>query len=112
MPVYVLTHHLRPPLECRGGTTFTFVTRGPPVALDLAREAARGRDVAVSGGAGVARQFLCAGLVDELTIHLVPALLGGGVRLFEGDGIATLGLEQVRVIEAPGVTHLTYRRVG
>jgi len=50
--------------------------------------------------------------VDELTIHLVPALLGGGVRLFQGDGIATLGLEQVRVIEAPGVTHLTYRRVG
>lgn len=112
MPVVVLTHYPRPPLECRGGTTFTFVTGGPQAALDLAREAARGRDVAVSGGAGVARQFLSAGLVDELTIHLVPALLGGGVRLFEGDGIATLGLEQVRVIEAPGVTHLTYRRVG
>ena len=112
MPVFVLTHHPRLPVECRGGTTFTFVTAGPPVALDLAREAARGRGIAVAGGAGVARQFLCAGLVDELTIHLVPALLGGGVRLFEGDGIATLGLEQVRVIEAPAVTHLTYRRVG
>jgi dihydrofolate reductase len=112
MPVFVLTHHPRAPLECRGGTTFTFVTGGPAVALELARKAATGRDVAVSGGAGAARQFLCAGLVDELTIHLVPALLGDGVRLFEGDGIATLGFEQVRAVEAPGVTHLTYRRVG
>ena len=112
MPVFVLTHHPRAPLECRGGTTFTFVTGGPAAALELARTAATGRDVAVSGGAGAARQFLSAGLVDELTIHLVPALLGDGVRLFEGDGIATLGLEQVRAVEAPGVTHLTYRRVG
>ncbi len=112
LPVFVLTHHPRPPLECRGGTTFTFVTGGPAVALDLARKASAGRDVAVSGGAGVARQFLQAGLVGELTIHLVPALLGNGVRLFDGDGIASVGLEQVRAIEAPGVTHLTYRSAG
>jgi len=111
MPVFVLTHHPRLPLECLGGTTFTFVTGGPEAALDLARKASGGSDVAVSGGAGVARQLLRAGLVDELTIHLVPALLGDGVRLFDGDGIASLSLEQVRAIEAPGVTHLTYRRV-
>ena len=86
MPGFVLTHYPRPPLECRGGTAFTFVTGGLQAALDLAREAARGRDVAVSDGAGFARQFLRAGLVDELMIHLVPVLLGGGVRLFEGTG--------------------------
>jgi dihydrofolate reductase len=112
MPVFVLTHHPRPPLECRGGTTFTFVTGGPEAALDLARTAAGERDIAVSGGAGVAQQFMRAGLVDELAVHLVPALLGDGVRLFDGDGIAALGLEQVRVVEAPGVTHLTYRSVA
>ena len=112
MPVFVLTHHPRAPLFCRGGTTFTFVTEGMQTAVDRAREAAKGHDIAVSGGATVARQLIAAGLVDEIAIHLVPALLGDGVRLFEGDGIAELGLEQVQAIEAPGVTHLTYRRIG
>lgn len=112
MPVFVVTHHPRAPLTCRGGTTFTFVTEGVDTAVGLAREAAGERDVAVSGGATVAKQLLAAGLVDEIMIHLVPALLGSGVRLFEGDGIAALGLEQVRAVEAPGVTHLTYRRVS
>jgi riboflavin biosynthesis pyrimidine reductase len=78
----------------------------------MARAAAHGRDVAVSGGATVAKQLIAAGLVDQIAVHLVPVLLGGGVRLFEGDGITSLELEQVRVTEAPGVTHLVYRRAG
>ncbi|HEY3766777.1 MAG TPA: dihydrofolate reductase family protein [Gaiellales bacterium] len=109
MPVFVLTHHPRPPLRCEGGTTFTFVTDGPQTALDLAREAAGGRSVAVSGGAGVAKQYLAAGLVSEIMIHLVATFLGAGVRLFDDPGLAGVSLEQVRVVEAPGVTHITYR---
>jgi dihydrofolate reductase len=109
MPVFVLTHHPRPPLQCLGGTTFTFVTDGPAAALTLAREAAGGRGVAVSGGAGVARQYLAEGLVGELTIHLAATFLGDGVRLFESPALTAVALEQVRVVEAPGVTHLTYR---
>lgn len=108
LPVFVLTHYPRPPLELKGGTTFTFVTRGPAAALDLARQAAGGKDIAIGGGAGVARQFLAAGLLDELRISLVPVLLQEGVRLF---GIAPVRLEQVRAVEAPGVTHITYRVV-
>jgi riboflavin biosynthesis pyrimidine reductase len=68
--------------------------------------------VAVAGGASVAKQLIGAGLVDEIAIHLVPVLLGGGVRLFEGDACTGLALDQVGVVEAPGVTHLTYRRTG
>ena len=106
LSVFVLTHHERPPLELRG-TTFTFVTGGAGEALALAREAAAGKDVALAGGAGAARQYLDAGLVDELQLHVVPVLLGDGVRLFDG-GLAT-ALEQVEVVEAPGVVHLVYR---
>jgi dihydrofolate reductase len=108
VPVFVVTHHARPPLERAGGTTFTFVTEGPEVALEQARAAAGDRDVAISGGASLARQYLAAGIVDELELHLVPALLGRGVRLFD-DRIPELGLEQLSVVEAPGVVHLTYR---
>jgi len=110
MPVFVLTHHARQPLELKGGTTFTFVTEGIGAALELAREAADGKDVAISGGAEVAKQYLAAGLVDEIGIHLVPVLLGAGVRLFD-DSSAGIGLEQVAVVEGPGVTHLTLRTV-
>jgi dihydrofolate reductase len=110
MPVFVLTHHPRPPLVCRGGTTFTFVTDGMDTAVAMARDAAGDGDVAVSGGATAAKQLIAAGLVDEILIHLVPVLLGSGVRLFEGDGVAALCLEQVRSVQAPGVTHLFYRR--
>jgi dihydrofolate reductase len=110
MPVAVLTHHPREPLEMQGGTTFTFVTEGPAAALAHARRVADGRDVAVSGGAGVAKQYLGAGLVDSFEIHLVPVLLGGGVRLFDDRRSAGAQFEQTRVIEAPGVTHITYRR--
>ena len=108
LPVFVVTHHARPPLECEGGTTFTFVTDGPEAAVELARDAAGGRDVLISGGATVGRQCLEAGLVDELGLDLVPVLLGGGVRLF--DGLRTsVELEQTSVVEGLGVVHLTYR---
>ena len=109
MPVFVVTHHAREPVVKQGGTTFTFVTDGIASALEQAREAAGGKDVALSGGAGVAQQYLAAGLVDEMDIHLVPVLLGAGTRLFENLAGADLGLEITRVIEAPGVTHLSYR---
>ncbi len=109
LPVFVLTHHPRDPLECRGGTLFTFVCDGIGAALERARKAAQGRDVAVSGGAGVAKEYLSAGLIDEIQIHLVPVFLGGGVRLFEDPALPATALEQVDVVEAPGVTHLTYR---
>jgi len=111
MPVFVLTHHPRAPLEMKGGTTFTFVTQGIEAALDLALDAADGKDVGVSGGAGVAKQYLAAGLIDEIGIHLVPAFLGRGVRLFDDPSMAGRTYEQAEVVVGPGVTHLTYRVV-
>jgi dihydrofolate reductase len=108
LPVFVLTHHPRPTLELRGGTTFHFVD-GIGLALELARHAARGADVAVSGGASAAQQYLAAGLVDEIVVHHVPTFLGEGVRLFEGHELGEMTLEQMSVIPAPGVTHITYR---
>jgi dihydrofolate reductase len=107
MPVFVLTHHDREPLTL-SDTTFTFVTGGIESALDQAREAAVGKDVTIGGGADVINQYLAAGLVDELELHVVPLVLGGGARLFEGvdPGVR---LEQLRVVEAPGVTHVKYR---
>ena len=107
-PVYVLTHHAREPLEMQGGTTFHFVTDGIEAALARAREAAGGRDVSLAGGASVAQQYLRAGLLDELQLNVVPVLLGDGERLFDGVAGADIALEQTEVIEAPGVTHLTY----
>jgi dihydrofolate reductase len=108
-PVFVLTHHPRPPLTLAGGTTFTFVTDGIAAALELARHAAGGRDVALAGGARAAQQYLSAGLVDEMELHLVPMLLGGGERLF--DGVKDLkGLRLVRTVTAPDVTHLKFVR--
>ena len=108
-PVFVLTHHARPPLTLEGGTTFTFVTDGIASALTQAREAAGGRDVTLAGGASAAQQYLRAGLVDEMELHQVPILLGAGERLF--DGVASLdGLRPVRTIPAPGVTHLKFAR--
>ena len=108
-PVFVLTRHPRPPLTLRGGTTFTFVTDGIASAYEQALEAAGGRDVALAGGANVARQFLNAGLVDEMEISLAPVLLGAGARLF--DGVTDLnGLRPVRTVAAPNVTHLKFAR--
>ncbi len=108
-PVFVLTHHEREPLAKDGGTKFTFVTDGIESALAQAREAAGGKDVSLGGGADVARQYLAAGLIDELLLNVVPVLLGGGTRLFDGLSSPNPGLEQVQVVEAPGVAHLKYR---
>jgi dihydrofolate reductase len=112
-PVFVLTHHAREPVTKQGGTTFTFVTEGIEAALEQAVEAAAGKDVAVGGGANVAQQHLKAGLLDELQIHVVPVLLGDGVRLFEEHLASAPGdVERTRVVESPtGVTHLKYRVV-
>lgn len=110
-PVFVLTHHARQPLVMDGGTTFNFVTDGIRSALEQARDAAGGRDVHVAGGASAIQQFLAAGLLDELELHLVPTLLGSGTRLFVNLAGADQKLEPVRIVEAPGVTHLKYRVV-
>ena len=107
-PVFVLTHHAREPLELKG-TTFHFVTDGIESALEQARDAAGGKDIALGGGASVAQQYLAAGLIDELEISVVPLLLGSGARLFDNLDGAAITLEQIRVVEAPGVTHLKYR---
>jgi dihydrofolate reductase len=109
-PVFVLTHHAREPLVLDGGTTFMFVTGGMMAALTEARKAAGTRDVSLAGGANVAQQFLAAGLVDEMEINLVPKLLGGGERLFEHVGDRLHGLELVRTVAAPTVTHLKFAR--
>jgi dihydrofolate reductase len=108
-PVFVLTHHPRGPLRLRGGTTFHFVTDGIEAALESAKAAAAGKDVAIAGGAKVAQQYLAEGLLDEMVISVVPLLLGDGARLFEGLGNAGPALTQVGAVEAPGVTHLKYR---
>ena len=109
-PVFVLTHYAREPLELEGGTIFTFVTDGIEAALEQARRAAGGNDVSLAGGAGAAQQYLAAGLVDEMEINLVPTLLGSGERLFDGVGDDLHGLELVRTVAAPGVTHLKFAK--
>jgi dihydrofolate reductase len=106
-PVFVLTHEPRQPETKEGGTTFTFVNDGVESALEQAQAAAGDKDVRVAGGANTAQQFLEAGLLDELQIHVAPILLGGGRRLFD-DG-EPLELEGTRVVDAPGVTHLGFR---
>jgi dihydrofolate reductase len=109
MPVFVLTHHARKPLEMQGGTTFHFVTEGIHVALQRARDAAQGKDITLGGGANVAQQYLKAGLIDELDIHVVPVLLGDGARLFGNmDGRQT-AYECIRVVNSPSVNHCRYR---
>jgi len=111
-PVFVLTHHRREPLEMQGGTTFFFVTGGIEAALEGARAAAGGKDVALGGGADVARQYLAAGLVDEMELHVVPVLLGAGERLLDGVAASGIRLEPIRTLAGPGVAHLKYRVVG
>jgi dihydrofolate reductase len=107
--VFILTHYPRDPVELEGGTTFHFVTDGIKRALELAREAANGRDVRLWGGAQAIQQYMAAGLLDELELHVVPVLLGDGERLFDNLGNAQPQLEQVRAVDAPGVAHLKYR---
>jgi dihydrofolate reductase len=107
MPVFVLTHYPREPLV-KGETTFTFVTGGIESALEQARAAAGDKDVAIGGGANVIQQYLKAGLLDEMQIHVAPVLLGEGVRLFEDLGREHIELEITRVVDSPAVTHLRY----
>lgn len=107
VPVFVLTHHAREPLHLGGGS-FTFVTDGIEAALAQARDVAGDKDVLVAGGASLAQQYLAAGLLEELQIHVVPLFLGDGVRLFDQIDPA-VDLELTRVIESPTVTHLRYR---
>ena len=108
-PVFVLTHHARQPLPMRGGTTFTFVTEGIDSALEQARSAAGDKDIMIAGGAHAVQQYLAAGLLDELYLHIVPVLRGAGERLLENVGDPTL--EPVKVIASPAVTHVKYRVV-
>lgn len=110
-PVFVLTHRPRPTLVKEGGTIFTFVTDGIHSALARAKAAAGDRNVDIAGGASTVRQYLAAGLVDELQLHVVPALLGDGLRLFDGTGTARRRVEQIRVVDTPLATHLKYRFV-
>jgi dihydrofolate reductase len=110
-PVFVLTHHAREPVTMQGGTTFSFVTDGIQAALEQARVAAGDKDVTIGGGAEVVQQYLAAGLLDELEIHLVPVLLGGGVRLLDNLGAGQVELQSTRAIQSPTVTHLRYRVV-
>ena len=109
VPVFVLTHHQRNPLPMQGGTTFHFVTDGIESALSQARRSAAGKDILIGGGAQTINEYLAAGLVDEINISIAPRFLGGGARLFDNLGDSLPRLEQIRVVDAPGVVHLRYR---
>jgi dihydrofolate reductase len=108
LPAFVLTHEQREPEAKEGGTTFTFVTDGVESAFEQASAAAGDKDITIMGGANTVQQFLEAGLIDEIEVHVVPLFLGGGVKLF-GDHEAEL--ERVGVVDSPAVTHLKYRVV-
>ncbi len=108
-PVFVLTHHAHEPIEMLGGTTFYFVTDGIRSALDQARAAAGERNISIAGGASTVNQYLAAGLLDELRLHITPCILGAGERVF--DGVPPQRLERVSVRAASLVTHVTYRPV-
>jgi dihydrofolate reductase len=107
VPVFVVTHHAREPVEMLGGTTFTFVTDGVEAAMELARAAAGDRDVQVSGGASVIQQCLELGFLDELAVHIAPVLLGSGTPLFAG--AAPRALEIVETIDSAYATYVRYR---
>jgi dihydrofolate reductase len=112
LQVFIVTHHARGKMVKDGGTTFSFVTDGIESALNQAKTAAGDKDVAIGGGANIIQQYLKAGLLDELEIHLVPILLGDGKRLFDHLGTEPMELESTRVIAGNGVTHLRFRPVN
>lgn len=107
VPVFVLTHHPREPLTMLGGTIFNFVTDGIESALEKAHAAAGDRNVSIAGGASAIRQYLAAGKLDELYLHIVPVVLGAGERLLEDVGDPVL--EPAKVVASPAVTHIMYR---
>ena len=108
-PVFVVTHRAHAPIAKQGGTTYTFVTEGLAATLARAREAAGDRDVAVLGGAAIIQQCIRGGLLDELRLHVVHTVLGGGTPLFGGLDPAGVALERIGLIDADGVTHLHFR---
>jgi dihydrofolate reductase len=108
MPVFVLTHEVLDPIPMQGGTTYTFVTDGIEAGLDQAKAAAGEKDVGIWGGAKITQQYLAAALVDEMQIHLVPILLGDGVRLFENLPADRIELRRTRTIATPSATHLRF----
>lgn len=110
VPAFVLTQHARPALEMEGGTTFHFVTGGIHEALERARAAADGRDVRIGGGAHTIRQYLRAGLIDEMHFAIAPVLLGGGESLFEGLDLRALGYACVQFVASEKATHVVLRR--
>ena len=110
VPVFVLTHHARAPIEMAGGTTFHFITGGFREALERAREAAGGKDVRIGGGPGTIRQYLREGLIDELHIAISPVLLGRGEPLFEGIDLRALGYACVESVASEKATHVVLRR--
>ena len=110
VPVFVLTHHPRAPLEMAGGTTFHFVTDGIHAALDRAREAAAGKDIRIGGGAHTIRRYLAEGLVDELHLAIAPILLGRGEPLFAGLDLRALGYTCVESVATEHATHVVLRK--
>ena len=110
-PVFVLTHETRDPLPMQGSTTYHFVTDGIEAGLEQARAAAGGKDVSIWGGANVLRQYLRAGLLDEMEIHLIPVLVGDGIRLFQDLGLEQIELRRTRCLQTPGATHLRFEVV-
>lgn len=108
-PVFVLTNTPREPWERPGGTTFYFTNESIETVLEKAKASAGDKDVRITGGANTIQQYLNAGLIDELTIHLVPIMLTNGIRLFEGINKDKISFEIIDVVKSPEVTHLTYR---
>jgi dihydrofolate reductase len=107
--VYVLTHEVREPWVQEGSTTFYFVNEGIEVALEKAKQSAKGKDIRIQGGANTIQQFLNAGLIDEFFIHIAPVFLGSGIRLFEGIDKNKYEVQIAEVIPSDSVTHLRYR---
>ena len=112
VPVFVLTHYARAPLVMQGGTVFHFVTGGIHAALEAARDAAGTQDVRLGGGVATIRQFLQAGLIDELHLAQRPVLLGGGESLLEGIDMPALGYECARYVQGERASHVFLRRGG
>jgi dihydrofolate reductase len=108
MPVFIVTHEAREPLPMQGGTTYTFVTKGIEAALELARAAAGDKDVGIWGGANIIQEYLKAGLLDEMEIHVIPVLFGDGTRLFDDLGGRRIELKKIRTVDTPEATHLRF----
>jgi dihydrofolate reductase len=111
-PVFVVTHRARETLSREGGTSFTFVTDGVECAIEQARAAANGKNVAISGGGNLLRQVIRGGLLDQLELHISPVLIGEGMRLFEAADQDAVELTPTRVLDTPDVTHIRYRVDG